>query len=58
MPDPIPAAIRERIEAFLAAGATGQVVLHVVRGVVEGVDCNAMYRRRRDKPLQEPPDSE
>jgi hypothetical protein len=36
--------------AFLERRATGQVLWHVLRGQVQGADCNDMYRKR-SKPV-------
>jgi hypothetical protein len=45
---PIPEDYWRDLVAFLESEKTGQVVLHVVRGKVVGIDCTAT-KRDRDK---------
>ncbi len=42
------------IRMFLAGARTGQVVLHVVKGVIEGSDCNLIARKRRRDSTTQP----
>lgn len=49
VPDPqIPEDYRRDLAEFLESGKSGQVVLHVVKGQVVGIDCTAI-RRDRDR---------
>jgi hypothetical protein len=42
--------VLRKIVTFLESRATGQVLWHVLRGQVQGADCNDMYRKR-SKPV-------
>jgi hypothetical protein len=48
VPDVIPPALWARLRAFLATGATGQVVLHVRAGVVTRLELCEVVRVKAD----------
>jgi len=43
---PIPEDYWHDLIGFLDAGKTGQIVFHVVRGAIVGIDCTASKRDR------------
>ncbi len=50
----LPAAVAARIQAFIKAGATGQVMLNVNRGRIESCQVNEYIRVGRAEPLDTP----